>query len=370
VGVPARMITTMPGMSAHLFDRYEALFGEIYCLTFVRGVGETEALRRMGGLKDTMRHRDLAGVREEMDSYDAGYPRIAQALGLGEWTVIIEPEGFLGSGVDLLNAVSQGTEAVSVLRHDYAEDRFVHGADGTVLTGFVPRSAAAVRWGAEPDRLLAQMVAAGMSLEEDASSFLVHPHVAALRLVGQLVGPLPDLTDGPLLSAHIEPWFSAAEPSSAYRSELGELADALDAAPASLRRAIAVREVRRFTELLGVAYIPDVAEALAAAERGEDVRVPAGSVLGHHVRGWLVDANRAYRLPNDHRARHRMTDEERGRATQLGRLAGALRGALWSDSRPAAYEALKPLAWGDIDGEDGATRRAAILRELREHPVS
>jgi Family of unknown function (DUF6461) len=358
----------MPAMSAHSFDRYEDMLGEIYCLTFVRGVDEIEALLRMGGLEDTMSQRRLKDIWEEMRSYDAGYPGIAQAMSLGAWTVIIEPNGVQGAGVNLLNAVSRGTEAVSVLRHDYADDRFVYSVDGTLLTEFAPRGAA-FRRGAEPDRLLPQIRAAGLDLkeddEEDGSGPLVHPHVAALRLVGQITGPLPDIPDGPLPSAHIEPWFSAAEPSAVLRPGQEEFADALDAAPASLRRTIAVREVRHLAELLDVAHFPDVAEALTAAERGGKVDVPADSALGRRIRGWLADARRATASRNNYFERHRMTEDDRNAATRLWSLAEALRGALWSDSPEAAYAALRPLAVGP-DRADDASRRAAILRVLRD----
>ena len=338
------------------------MLGDIYCLTFVRGVDETEALLRMGGLEDTMSPRRLEDVGEEMWSHDAGYPRIAQALNLGAWTVIIEPSGFLGADVQLLNAVSRGTEAVSVLRHDYAEDHFAYSVDETLLTEFTP-GVPAVRRGTEPDRLLPQMQAAGLDPEDDADTGRpAHPHIAVLRLVGQITGPLPDIPGGPLTSAHIEPWFSAAEPSALYRPSQGELADALDAAPASLRRTIAVREVRRLAELLDVARFPDVTEALAAAERGEKVRVSADSALGRRIRGWLVDADRAHHSLNSF-GRHRMSDDDRRRAWRRRSLANALRGALWSDSPTAAYEALRPLTHGS-DWADDASRRAAILQGL------
>ncbi|WP_261986679.1 hypothetical protein [Actinomadura sp. HBU206391] len=42
-----------------------------------------------------------------------------------------------------------------------------------------------------------------------------------------------------------------------------------------------------------------------------------------------------------------------------------LLGALWSDSRTAAYEALSPLTVG-ITWADDASRRATILRVLRD----
>lgn len=352
-------------MSARHFDRYEEMLGEIYCLTFVRDIDETEALLRMGGLKDTMRPRTTADAREETRSYDAGYPTIAQALSLGEWTVIIEPDGFHGSDVRLLNAMSRGTEAVSVLRHDYAEDHFAFSEEGKLRTAFTGGTAA-YRWGTELDRFLPQMRAAGVDLKaDDDRDPLMHPHVAALRLVGQIIGTLPDLPDGPLPSAHIEPWFTAAEPPAVYRPTQEEFADALDAAPTSLRRPIIVREVRRLAELLDVAHFPDVAEALSAAERGEKVDVPADSDLGHRVRGWLTDARRAGGSLNDPAAQHRMTEDERNRLMRLWALAGALRGALWWDSRGAAYEALRPIT-GDLPWTDGASRRATIRRELRD----
>lgn len=358
----------MPGMSADPFARYDDLLGEIYCLTFVRGVDEAEALLRMSGLEDTMRRRRMGDVLEEMRSYDAGFPDIAQAMSLGDWTVVIEPNGFQGAGGALLNAVSRGTEAMSVLRHDYAEDRFTYSADGTVRTEFIPYGAA-FRWGSEPDRFLPQMLAAGLELEEDDDRApSVDPHVAALRLVGEITGIRPGLPDGPLLSAHLEPWFSAIEPWPCDGPARDEFAGALDAAPAALRRTIAVREVRRLAEMLDVARFPDVAEALAAAERGEKVSVPTDSPLGRRVRGWRADANRAQYLLNAHfPEQRRMSEEDRNRATRLEWLAGALRGALSSDSREAAYEALRPLTVGTLDWADDGSRRAAILRELRGH---
>jgi hypothetical protein len=352
-------------MSARHFDRYEEMLGEIYCLTFVRDIDETEALLRMGGLKDTMRPRTTADAREEMRSYDAGYPAIALALSLGEWTVIIEPDGFHGSDGELLKAVSRGTEALSVLRHDYAEDHFSFSEDGTVRTSFTGGSAA-FRWGTELDRFLPQMRAAGVDLDaDDDRDPLMHPHVAALRLVGQIIGTLPDLPDGPIPSAHIEPWFTAAEPPAVYRPRQEGLADALDAAPAALRRPIIVREVRRLAELLDVAHLPDVAEALSAAELGRKVDVPADSDLGCRIRGWLVDARRARDSRNDPAEQHRMTEDDRSRAMRLWGLTVALRGALWWDSRGAAYEALRPITT-DLPWADGASRCATILRELRD----
>ncbi|GLY77447.1 DUF6461 domain-containing protein [Actinoallomurus iriomotensis] len=354
-------------MSARHFDRYEELLGEIYCLTFVRGVDETGALLRMGGLADTIRPRPLAHVWQEMRSYEAGYPTIAQALNAGPWTVVIEPSGVHGSGAQLLNAVSRGTEAVSVLRHDYADDHLAYSVDGELVTELVGAKPA-IRRGTEPDRILPQLRAAGLDPEgPDDGDPLIHPHVGILRLVGQITGFLPDLTGGPLASAHLEPWFNATEPSAVHRLSHEELADALTAVPASLRRTIAVREVRRLTELLDVAHHRDVSEALDTAEREGSVAVPAGSALGHRVRDWLMNGRRAHHVLTDPTERHRMTEEERIQATRLWCLAGALRGALRSDSPAGAFEALRPLIVDVFDWADDASHRATLLRELHTH---
>ncbi|MEU7903502.1 hypothetical protein [Actinoplanes sp. NPDC049118] len=50
------------------------------CLTFVKGVDETEALRRMGGYPDSFAGRTGEELAELMDDFDEGYPRMAGPL--------------------------------------------------------------------------------------------------------------------------------------------------------------------------------------------------------------------------------------------------------------------------------------------------
>ena len=54
----------------------------------------------------------------QQNDADYGSAEVALALPLGTWTVLFEPYGFHGS--NLTPVLSRGTEAVSVLRHDYA----------------------------------------------------------------------------------------------------------------------------------------------------------------------------------------------------------------------------------------------------------
>jgi hypothetical protein len=70
---------------------------EIFCLTFVKGADDSEALRRMGGYPDTIERRTLGDASGLMYDFDRGYPRMACAVSLGGWSMVVEPDGFHGS---------------------------------------------------------------------------------------------------------------------------------------------------------------------------------------------------------------------------------------------------------------------------------
>ncbi|GAA3850727.1 hypothetical protein GCM10022243_15710 [Saccharothrix violaceirubra] len=291
---------------------HDRFLGEIFCLTFIRDVDGPEALRRIGGLPDTVATRTPEECAALHD-FDHGYPDLAAALSLGTWTVLFEPSGFTGS--NLVDTLSRGTEAVSVLRHDYASNAFDHAIDGSPVTGFDP-DFPVYRHGTDPDRLLPHMRELGFSDEEDGA-FDDHPIARALRLAELITGVLPSFEAlcGPLPSAHVEPWFSAAPKPPAARPGYDGPLDA-------------VAEARRLAALHGVTDTPELAEALAAAERAERVTITPDSPLGRHVRAWLTESNRAGWSLNDHGGRGRMTDADRDRAHGLGWLARALGAAV------------------------------------------
>ncbi|MEU5869884.1 DUF6461 domain-containing protein [Nonomuraea sp. NPDC047529] len=130
--------------------------GDIWCLTFVRGLDEAEALRRMGVAEESIRpltYRELA---------DEGlFPHTVLAGRLEGWVVLIERNGSQATEPDTIRALSAKTELISVLRHDYATDLFVYAIDGDRLTSFDPRKPA-WRYGSDPDRLLDAMEAVGI----------------------------------------------------------------------------------------------------------------------------------------------------------------------------------------------------------------
>ncbi|MFB4303118.1 DUF6461 domain-containing protein [Actinomadura sp. NTSP31] len=342
--------------------------GEVFCLTFVKELDEAEALSRFGGLPDTLRPRTLQEAGDGYHSYEAGYPEFVFVLDLGTWTVLIEPDGFQGSLTEPLTALSRGTEAVSVERHEYADHGFCYAVDGTLVTAFEP-TWPQDRWGEEPDRLLGKMRAAGLDPDADPEDHdpLSPPYIPALLLAGLLTGvlPHPDALAGQVLSAEIEPWFSIAPPSLADGPTDPEMTAALQAAPPHLLREVATRETTRLATVLGVDTTPGLAEAIAAAGRGEPVTVSPASELGAHVRSWLTRSRQAGRSLNDSPARSRMSDDERTAAHLRVWFANALKGALRPDPHAAARAALHPLTQGPPLLRDPA-QETAILQTLRD----
>ena len=302
--------------------------GEIFCLTFIRDVDAAEALRRMGGLPGTFATRTWSNAGD-LDNFDDGYPEMAMALPLGGWTVVFESYGF--NGISLTSALSHGTEALSVLRHDYASPAFAYAVDGVLITGFDPTCPYPhLRYGADPDRLLSHMLEVGFAMgdneddedgdfdeDDDFDNNHDRPHGRCLRLIEQFTGRLPtfEALNGPLMSAQIEPWFAEARKDPAVRPGYDGPVDA-------------VTEVRRLTSLHGLTETPGLADALAAAERGEPVSIAPDSSLGEHVRSWLTEYRRAGRASNGGEGRWRMTEIERDRAFDLGLLARALGAAI------------------------------------------
>lgn len=172
--------------------------GHIWCLTFVRGLSEIDVLRRMGAEERSIRPLTY----EEL--FDEGlFPDTVLVGRSGAWIVIIEESGW--EALEALEALSVGTEAVSVLRHDYAEDDFGYAVDGELITSFNPMIPA-WRSGSDPDRLVDLMRDVGFEPahtpgDEDDRE-VRHPTVdGALLLAARLTGVMltQDVVNGPLI---------------------------------------------------------------------------------------------------------------------------------------------------------------------------
>ncbi|BCJ49085.1 hypothetical protein Asp14428_05600 [Actinoplanes sp. NBRC 14428] len=309
--------------------------GARFCLTFVKGVGERAALDRMGAYEDTVAER--TGAR--LDGH-------AAAVDLGRWTVVIEPGGAEGSDHVLLEAVSRGTEAMSVLRDDGASPRFTYAVRGGTAVAFDPAyPAPELTWGSDPELLRHLMGAVGLREPggEDEETWR-DAEARALVLAQRLTGArLPEDPLGPpRLSARIEPWFvSPPRPADLLRPgpRFAALFAAAEQATDERKREVAAAEMRRRAAAVGVAGAPGLDAALDRAARGGGEPVAAGSPLGRQVREWL-DA-----------------PEEKG----LRAFAIALRGVLDRDADVALRAALRPLRNAGAGPDEAVTALVAAL---------
>ena len=91
----------------------------------------------------------LSGCSETLNSSTATWPSLTT---LGS---IVKPDS------EIRARISQGTEVVSVCRHDYASDTFAHEIDGKTITWFNPVDPSS-RSGSDPDRLVDAMRDVGL----------------------------------------------------------------------------------------------------------------------------------------------------------------------------------------------------------------
>ncbi|MET8387878.1 DUF6461 domain-containing protein [Streptosporangium canum] len=184
---------------AWLAKGYE--LGDVWCLTFVWGLDEPEALRRIGAAEKSIRPLTYKELNDE-----GLFPDTVLAGRLGGWTVLIEINGWQAIERDALRALSTATEVVSVLRHDHATHNFVYARDGKTVTSFNPM-VPAWRYGSDPDRLVDAMRAAGFDPghapgDEDEDENVDHPTMdGALLLAVRLTRVVltREVVYGPLL---------------------------------------------------------------------------------------------------------------------------------------------------------------------------
>lgn len=189
----AATATTTAADYAWLDEQYADLT-EAYCLTLVQGLTPEELLQALGAEPEPR----IVGVAELSEpSYDSWDLRgddllFVAATALGDWTLMVEYNGYLGITEEAMLPVSRGRTVVSHFRNVNAVDHFNWYQDGTTRLHFEPLFPSH-RDGTHPDELLTAMREAGFDLsEEEDRDFRAHTEAAfalAHRITGQLLTP-------------------------------------------------------------------------------------------------------------------------------------------------------------------------------------
>ncbi|MEU4155202.1 DUF6461 domain-containing protein [Actinoplanes sp. NPDC026670] len=132
-----------------------------FCLTFVRGRGPDEVISLLGGADPvSIVSADVAfgaadAIEEWVDEDGESHPTHLDYVAvtqIGDWAMIVEPNGFHCTDSAVQATLSAGGEMVSFYYNENTTPRFSWSVDGHEVVGFVP-SYPADRYGTDPGRL-------------------------------------------------------------------------------------------------------------------------------------------------------------------------------------------------------------------------
>ncbi|WP_229876801.1 DUF6461 domain-containing protein [Streptomyces nojiriensis] len=163
---------------------------EAYCFTLVRGLSPAELISRLEGRWEA----PLQGIAEVVDAAFAQYDLeggARQLIGmttLGAWTLLIEPNGYLGVTEERALPASAGASWVSHFVNVNAVGTFLWAEDQVLRLCFDPMFPED-RWGTTPDELLDVMTRIGFHVDDDAPEAEINlSSPAALALAEHLTG--------------------------------------------------------------------------------------------------------------------------------------------------------------------------------------
>ncbi|MEV0482283.1 DUF6461 domain-containing protein [Streptomyces sp. NPDC050508] len=167
-----------------------------YCVTLVRAITPDRLLHELGAEPD-IRVTGVEALHEpSYDSWDEHYgdPLFVGVAAVGDWSLMVEHNGYLGVTTAAMLPVSRGRTVVSHYRNVNAVDHFYWFEDGDIRLHFEPLFAYA-RDGSHADEpeLLAEMRESGFDLREDKDRhYGLHTEATfalAHRLTGVLLTP-------------------------------------------------------------------------------------------------------------------------------------------------------------------------------------
>ncbi|MFF9147527.1 DUF6461 domain-containing protein [Streptomyces sp. NPDC014861] len=160
---------------------------EAYCFTLVRDLSPTELTSRLEARPEAFLQGISAVVDATFAQYDLEQDRQLVAMTtVGTWTLLIEPNGYLGVTEEQALPASAGTSWVSHFTNINAVGTF-HWAEDQVLRLCFDPMFPEDRWGAEPDELLDVMRRIGFHLEVEDPEPDFSPQ-AAFALAEHLTG--------------------------------------------------------------------------------------------------------------------------------------------------------------------------------------
>lgn len=155
--------TTTAADYAWLEERHENLM-QAYCVTLVRGLTPEELLRELKA-EPGPRITGVEGLCEPSYEVRASYELFVGATSVGDWSLMVEFNGYLGVTNEAMIPLSRGRSVVSHFLNVNAVDHFCWYEDGELRLHFEPLFAY-YRDGTHPDELLEEMRESGFDLTE------------------------------------------------------------------------------------------------------------------------------------------------------------------------------------------------------------
>ncbi|MFJ4870598.1 DUF6461 domain-containing protein [Streptomyces sp. NPDC088757] len=166
---------------------------EAYCFTLVRGLSPAELTSRIEGRPEAPLQGIAAVVDATFAQYDleGGDRQLLAMTTVGDWTLLIEPNGYLGVTEERALPASAGTSWVSHFVNINGVGTFLWAEDQALRLCFDPMFPED-RWGTAPDGLLDVMRRIGFHFDDDdPETDLSSPAAFALaeHLTGVAVTP-------------------------------------------------------------------------------------------------------------------------------------------------------------------------------------
>ncbi|NGO80298.1 hypothetical protein G6045_32250 [Streptomyces sp. YC504] len=160
---------------------------EAYCFTLVRGLSPAELTSRLEGRPEIPLRGIAAVVDAAFAQYDleGGDRQLVAMTPVGTWTLLIEPNGYLGVTEERVLPASAGTCWVSHFVNINGVGTFLWAQDQVLRLCFDPMFLED-RWGAAPDELLDVMHRIGFHFDNDPEMDVSSP--AGFALAEHLTG--------------------------------------------------------------------------------------------------------------------------------------------------------------------------------------